>query len=211
MKLSKEARAVTTIVNTSWKRLQVEQMVHDQVYHADIYYMDNPHKVEHFALHFSKYAGRIVECEMVSSPHERSRQYIRTMCDTLAILMGTTFALKIDMDTDATDLPGSDIVGEYVAHVGRIAGAYLATIGDRRTHMEDMGLNIAPRDDIFIACRKLRNLAVFVLCQMSDDDPIDLYRQSLKRTRERHFAHEYLNGLYESRLGEILSTVSVDN
>ncbi len=49
------------MLEINWRELQKAQEIHDQRYHKDIYQMPTKQRLTHLVLHYSKYAGKVLE------------------------------------------------------------------------------------------------------------------------------------------------------
>ena len=71
--------------------LQLEQLKHDEKYHRDIHVLPLHQRMNHMALHFAKYSGRIAE--YLKSNDVRSMN--KTMMDTFLMSLVTANILNI--------------------------------------------------------------------------------------------------------------------
>ena len=85
--------------------LQLEQLEHDRLAHSDILNLDTQTRLKHMALHFLKYAGKIV-CAKES---EDQAALSAVVTDTLIICLATANALNVSvgatLDLRADSLP----------------------------------------------------------------------------------------------------------
>ena len=74
-------------------RLQLAQREHDEKYHPEISRLPLHHRLNHMALHFAKYAGRLAR----ALREENGVDVPRTMTDIFIISMSCANALNIDL------------------------------------------------------------------------------------------------------------------
>ena len=189
---------VRSIINQiDWVQLSVYQMAHDMTFHPDIYFKSNPDKMSHYALHFAKYMGRVWDPQI--------HPITKTMTDTLSILLGVAYALKIDLgQVIYKPVPTASFREIYTKAAGQVCGAYLALIGDRVDHFDTFGSDALDRETLVNALCRLRDVAIDILVFNGYYNPVQAYHQALKKTREKHIAYDYLNNQYTQCLAVLL-------
>lgn len=65
-------------------KLQLEQLKHDQKYHKDIQVLPLHQRLNHMALHFAKYAGRVAEQDKLNDPLPLNKTIVDLFLITLA-------------------------------------------------------------------------------------------------------------------------------
>lgn len=189
---------VRSIINQiDWVQLSVYQMAHDMTFHPDIYFKSNPDKMSHYALHFAKYMGRVWDPQI--------HPITKTMTDTLSILLGVAYALKIDLgQVMYNPVPAASFREIYTKATGQVCGAYLALIGDRVDHFDTFGSDALDRETLVNALCRLRDVAIDILVLNGYYNPVQAYHQALQKTREKHIAYGYLNNQYKHCLEVLL-------
>jgi len=95
-------------------QLQLEQLLHDRKFHADILCLPVQRRANHMALHFAKYAGKFVEAK----PTKNREYFLETLVDTFVICLASAnmFNIKIgdlavfeEVKTKRFDTVGSEI------------------------------------------------------------------------------------------------------
>ena len=182
---------------TDWPTLVAAHMVHDSVYHTDIFNMANPDKVKHYALHFAKYMGRVVA-------NESDETVVRSLVDTIAIILGFAWALRLRLNRLSDYKTLKDWVWCYVTQSAGVSGEYLAIMGDRYDHLESGAT--APDDSRSKMVEHLSNLLSVALTGLVDKgivNPIAFYHQRIAEVQKKHIAYEHLRGIYHNRMAEI--------
>lgn len=88
------------------RALQEEQLVHDELYHRDIWVLPLHHRIVHMALHFSKYAGKIA----AATESGDDAAIDQAVVDVFVISMSSANALgfrlsdRLPEAVDATDI-----------------------------------------------------------------------------------------------------------
>lgn len=77
--------------------LQLEQKIHDQRNHSDIYSLPMFSKINHYVLHFTKYAARLA---LKKSEEETIAELKRTYVDAFLISLAASNALNLDLDLE---------------------------------------------------------------------------------------------------------------
>lgn len=73
--------------------LQIQQLLHDKKYHADILCLPVQRRANHMGLHFAKYAGKFVEAKFV-----RDRElFLSTLVDTFVIALASANMFNIEV------------------------------------------------------------------------------------------------------------------
>lgn len=75
--------------------LQRRQKAHDQEYHYDIYTLSYPKRMNHYALHFSKYVGRL--SRKYPNSDQRKTQIKKTIADCFIVALAAANTLDIDL------------------------------------------------------------------------------------------------------------------
>lgn len=89
------AHRVRPSTQLSWLfTLQIEQRIHDDRHHPDVSRLSLHHRLNHLALHFAKYAGRIADT-IRSGDHRKVNQ---TLIDTFIIALSAANVLNIRLD-----------------------------------------------------------------------------------------------------------------
>lgn len=88
--------------------LQKEQFDHDIKYHRDIHVLSVHHRLNHMALHFAKYVGRLVESYQ---PDSVSEDYKKTLIDVFIISLSSANILNLNLAEQIKEVnknPSSD-------------------------------------------------------------------------------------------------------
>ena len=74
-------------------QLQIDQLLHDQRYHADILCLPVQRRANHMALHFAKYAGKLTHAKLNKDRDE----LISTIIDSFVICLASANMLNLDI------------------------------------------------------------------------------------------------------------------
>ena len=74
-------------------QLQIEQFKHDEVYHREIARLTVQHRLNHYALHFAKYVGRLAVCYDGAD----RQQLCLTVVDSFIISLATANSLNLEI------------------------------------------------------------------------------------------------------------------
>lgn len=97
----------------NWQRDQYE---HDMKYHFDILSLHRTDRLKHYALHFSKYAGRLARADAeVKSP-------VETFTDCLLVCFSTANALQQQLKNGPNNLSGTFLI-RLTDAAGRVSDA----------------------------------------------------------------------------------------
>lgn len=97
--------------------LQKQQVTHDRHHHHDIYTLPHPLRMNHYALHFSKYVGRL--SEEYSNEEARQRHLEKTLADSFIVVLASANTLNLDLQEelestfDATSSTLSKLAQEF--------------------------------------------------------------------------------------------------
>jgi hypothetical protein len=175
--------------------LQVEQHHHDEVYHREIARLSLHHRLNHMALHFAKYAGKVAASSSIA-------ETIPVMVDTLIIALSTANTLNINLwdhvQTGDVNYPGLVPFGRTLAltisddissvpsltrslaiSAGRIAAAC-----EKIDHLEEISFRGEMRSGVVT----LSKIALALLV-MQSIDPALAVRERLNGVKQRLKLH----------------------
>jgi hypothetical protein len=175
--------------------LQVEQHHHDEVYHREIARLSLHQRLNHMALHFAKYTGRIAAAENMEGVVP---QYV----DTLIIALSTANILNIEiwdvLEHEGCEYPGllafartlaqrlnetiqdqSSLLRETSIAAGRVAAAC-----EKIDHLEEISF----RSEITQGVARLVTLALAVVAA-NGIDPAHAVQTRLAKVKERLRLH----------------------
>lgn len=192
-------RAAGKITNRSAAKdilfeLQVEQHHHDETYHREIARLPLHQRLNHMALHFSKYTGRVASLPGV-------RETIPVYVDTLIIGISATNILNEEVWSllgHDQEFPGLLTFGRYLAGGAKlaledrnellretaIAAGRIAAACEKIDHLEE----IAFRSEIKAGLSKLLTLSLAVIASHGID-PADAARERLQGVKKRLKLH----------------------
>lgn len=176
--------------------LQVEQHQHDETYHREIARLPLHQRLNHMALHFAKYVGKIAA---VSDPAT-----VAAVCtDTFIIALSTANVLNADLceliEVDGGEFPGLREFGSAIAlQIGKVhltdrawlvremavAAGQIAGACEKIDHLEEINF----RADIRIATGRLAGIALGMIANR-DADPAEAVRARLKAVKHRMKLH----------------------
>lgn len=187
--MSAETSATKTLLN-----LQVEQHRHDELYHREIARLSLHQRLNHMALHFAKYAGKI------STTTDR-QELQRVFVDSLVIALSTANILNVHLG-ELLQLESKENLGlmefglatagehpefadpakalrPFVAAAGRIAGAC-----EKIDHLEEVNFRSELRGGI----AQLSAISVATLAAQGID-PAAAVRERLQGVKKRLKLH----------------------
>jgi len=94
------------------KKIQQRQWEHDEEFHQDIHTLSKLDRLNHYALHFSKYVGRLSH----DHPEEELEDQLdKTIADALIVTFAAANTLEIDLQTELEETFGEsfDEVNEW--------------------------------------------------------------------------------------------------
>lgn len=145
--------------------LQIEQNAHDEKYHREIARLALHHRLNHMALHFAKYTGKI------ASP-ESDLMVCRTFVDTLIIALSTANTLNTTVGDLFDGLEGVTL-REFSQNVEK------AMTLKHRGRLELTNLMAIPTGRIAAACEKIDHLEEIAFRSEIKAGLADLLRLSL--------------------------------
>jgi|SRR5882724_10395729 len=171
--------------------LQVEQHQHDETYHREIARLSMHQRLNHMALHFAKYNGRVASFTDVA-------RTIPAYVDTLIIGISTANILNIELwdllNHDAQEFSGlfafartlvaqtegalddrAELLRQTSIAVGRVAGAC-----EKIDHLEEINF----RSEIRSGLSMLVRLSLAILAQ-HEIDPAVAVRERLRSVKSR--------------------------
>jgi hypothetical protein len=174
--------------------LQVEQHHHDENYHREIARLSLHQRLNHMALHFAKYAGRIASAERISDT-------LPVYVDTLIIAISTTNILNEEIWRllgFESEYPGLMAFGRALAHRSSlalddkvellretcIAAGLVATACERIDHLEEISF----RGEIKAGVKQLATLAIAILAAHGIDPALAI-RERLDSVKSRLRLH----------------------
>jgi hypothetical protein len=119
-----------------WAAVQHAQFEHDEKYHREISRLPLQARLIHMALHFAKYAGRLLEDG--SDP-----AFKRVATDALIIGISSANTLNIDLVTKALGGERSNAPREAFAKRLTVAAGRMAGACERLDHLEDFPFRAA--------------------------------------------------------------------
>ena len=169
--------------------LQCEQRNHDQRNHIDIYTLPLFDKMNHYLLHFTKYAARLV---LKRSEEETLNELKRTYIDAFLISLAAANALNLDLDIELRKrfkkVPGnidgfvnsnnkmsSKELREYSKNILIIASGSMADTMEKRDHLDDKDSKSILQDNIL----KIIQMLLYGSHQIG----LDLVEATLNRRR----------------------------
>lgn len=113
-----------------WPTVQLAQFRHDETYHREISRLTVQERLTHMALHFAKYAGRLL------APHDENT-FKQTAVDTMVIAVSCANILNLAIGQQSllkVSLPGGrdDFSRELAISAGKMAAAC-----EKLDHLED--------------------------------------------------------------------------
>ena len=112
--------------------LQLDQRMHDDLYHPDISRLDLSRRIAHLTLHLSKYCGDLA----VAMPAENSAAVHKALVDCAIISLSAATAVNVELgvqrSSDCDPVSHLGFLMRLVARVGRIAKA-----AEALDHVED--------------------------------------------------------------------------
>jgi hypothetical protein len=175
--------------------LQVEQHHHDETYHREIARLSLHQRLNHMALHFAKYTGRVAAAVRVE---DAVPEYV----DTLIIGLSTANVLNIEiwdiLEHEGREFPGLLAFGRSLAQrVGTmlrernellretsIAAGRIAAACEKIDHLEEISF----RAEIKFGLAKLVTLSLVVIAS-NGLDPAIAVRTRLNKVKERLRLH----------------------
>lgn len=175
--------------------LQVQQHHHDEHYHREIARLSLHQRLNHMALHFAKYAGKVAATGDVAT-------LLAVYVDVLIISLSTTNILNLDLwelvEPEKRDYPGllafgrtlalrmnaemsdrSVLLRETVVASGRMAAAC-----EKIDHLEDISF----RKEIAAAIQRLSAIALAILAHHAVD-PVVAIHERLNSVKQRLKLH----------------------
>ncbi|USG61457.1 hypothetical protein NBZ79_00515 [Sneathiella marina] len=89
--------------------LQKEQLEHDSIYHKDICSLSVQQRMNHYALHFAKYAGYFVE----ALHSEDQEKFNKAAVDSFIIALSTANTLNVDLGSSLPELAKKRCLKEF--------------------------------------------------------------------------------------------------
>lgn len=199
MRVNENAKDIACSVAGSARKvlfeLQVEQHHHDETYHREIARLSLHHRLNHMALHFAKYAGKIAIAN-------NEQALVAVHIDIIIIALSTTNILNVQLwnilEHGDREFPGlvpfgrelatrlqkvlkdrAELLRENAIATGRIAAAC-----EKIDHLEDISF----RTEIVAGVRQLAMLSIAFLA-LQGVDPAEAVRQRLRGVKERLVLH----------------------
>ena len=175
--------------------LQVEQHHHDEIYHREIARLSMHQRLNHMALHFAKYTGKIAGIEDAS-------ELLAVYVDTLIIGLSTANILNIDLwdivepsnrefiglsafgRSLAVDMPSLIDDHSVLLRSTAISAGRMAAACEKIDHLEEIPF----RTEMKIALASLCRIALAVIAQ-GNEDPADAIRKRLNGVKRRLKLH----------------------
>lgn len=178
-------------------QLQLEQFDHDEKYHREISRLSMHHRLNHMALHFAKYSGRL------SDPQLDPETLKRTVTDSFIIAISCSNILNFKLWEKLGSIPADDLIGlgrriavemdgPPMTHDGLFrwisaASGRMAAGCEKLDHIEDFPF----REEICAAVRDLaKGNLVFAAAQ--DWNLLDLTRLRLANVKQKLILHGHL-------------------
>jgi hypothetical protein len=176
-------------------RLQVEQHQHDEIYHREIARLSLHQRLNHLALHFAKYTGKIAAAD-----HSTTLRDIYV--DVLIIALSTANVVNVELfdllERDRREFPGllsfarslatgmPNVIGDRNALLREtaIASGRMATACEKIDHLEEISFRAEIRDCI----AQLSTIALAFLYS-NGIDPMQAVRERLNRVKTRLKLH----------------------
>ncbi len=175
--------------------LQVEQHQHDETYHREIARLSLHQRLNHMALHFAKYTGKIA---VADDPTALSAVYV----DVLVIALSTANVVNVELfdllERDGRDFPGllpfarslaasmQNVIGDRYALLRdtTIASGRMAAACEKIDHLEEISFRAEIRDCV----AQLSSIALAFLSS-NGIDPMEAVRDRLGRVKKRLKLH----------------------
>lgn len=175
--------------------LQVEQHHHDETYHREIARLSLHQRLNHMALHFAKYAGKVAAADTIEGT-------VPVFVDTLIIALSTANILNARL---WDILPANDREFPGLLAYGRALGVKFGdTINDRGTLLRETVIaagrmaaacekidhleEISFREEIRQSIARLSCLSLAVIASQGVD-PAQAIRERLNNVKQRLFLH----------------------
>lgn len=172
-------------------QLQLEQMRHDERYHPEISRLTVHHRLNHLALHFAKYAGRVATMVM----EDNNSDIDRTLTDIFIIALSTANVLNLDLgkalssrlaaDLKVTDTQDGSLVGLLLPVT--IASGRMAKACESIDHLEAVKF----REEISDCVVRLSTLSAEAANVRGLDIALEI-RNRLEKVRAAKLFHGYL-------------------
>ena len=181
-------------------RLQMEQFEHDERYHREIARLNMHHRLNHMALHFAKYAGKLVEAD------DDREKIQKTVTDTFIIALSCSNTLNFRMWDRVR--PSSDAVAEDLVNLGwqlqeavggaptgtaelarwvTVAAGRMAAACEKVDHLEPYPFRQAIEESVANLVK-----GCFVFASPQGWDLARLVRGRLQGVKEKSILHGYL-------------------
>jgi hypothetical protein len=188
------AAAVGTAKNVLFE-LQVEQHRHDETYHREIARLSLHQRLNHMALHFAKYAGKVAAAGKIED-------CLPVYVDTFVIALSTANILNVEMwdllEHGDQDYPGMLAFGRALAHqielpmkdrnellrATSVAAGRIAAACEKIDHLEEISFRSEIRTGLSALCTL--SLAFIAL---NGGDPADAVRARLNAVKSRLKLH----------------------
>lgn len=175
--------------------LQVEQFQHDENYHREIARLSMHQRVNHMALHFAKYAGKIASTDSVAA-------HTRIYTDTLIIALSTANILNLDLweilepnnrafvsllafgRALSSDLGGAQRESDSLLREVVIAAGRMAAACEKIDHLEAVPF----RSEITQCIARLSVISLAFITEQGIDPP-DAVRARLKEVKQKLKLH----------------------
>ncbi len=175
--------------------LQVEQHLHDEAYHREIARLSLHQRLNHMALHFSKYVGKVAALETIG-------ESIPVFVDTLVIALSTANILNVKLwdliGAGDQEYPGLLAFGRAVAADKRLptanvpavvlamatASGRMAAACEKIDHLE----SVSYRTEIGASVGSLTRIALAAI-SASGVDPAHAVRNRLDGVKKRSILH----------------------
>lgn len=175
--------------------LQVEQHLHDEIYHREIARLSLHHRLNHMALHFAKYAGKVADSADIA-------QTVPVLVDTLIIALSSANTLNIELweqlQVTSADYPGllpfgrtlalmlSDEIKDVPAltRAMAISAGRIAAACEKIDHLEEVSFRSEARE----ALTALAKISLAVLATQGIE-PAQVIRDRLGKVKGRLKLH----------------------
>jgi len=172
--------------------LQVEQHHHDETYHREIARLSLHQRLNHMALHFAKYAGKVAAAT-------EGEDIVPVYVDTLIIALSTANILNVEMwdllEHNGQEYPGLLAFGRALGHhvsvpmedrnellrATSIAAGRIAAACEKVDHLEEISF----RAEIRTGLAQLCTLSLAFISMYGNGDPAAAVRERLHAVKSR--------------------------
>ena len=192
---------VPKLVSDELFQLQLEQFRHDEIYHREISRLTVHHRINHMALHFSKYSGQIAE--LYDAPDDASLEQTITDTFIIGLCSANTLNMRIaDQIDECGEVSVRDMadLGAALAKTEKIKNFdplwFLKTMAiwagrmakgcESIDHLESFPFNEHIKESVTNICK-----TALIAASLQNIDLSRAVRTRLAGVKERLIFHEY--------------------